>query len=132
MNLEAKDMELLEAARQVISANYDHASQRHTVGAALLCGSGKIYTGVNLYSVHNVCAEQVALGSAIAAGERDFVTVAVVCGERGETMLPPCGCCRQIFSELAPDCMVILPGPDGTEKIPAHLLLPLAYRTPSD
>ena len=49
---------LLAAAREAVSAAYD--GERHTVGAAILCGSGAIYAGVNVWSLHGACAEQVA------------------------------------------------------------------------
>lgn len=48
--LDGKDFELIEAAQKAIAANYDGVHFNHTVGAAVRCGSGKIYTGVNVYS----------------------------------------------------------------------------------
>ena len=44
--LDGKDFELIEAAQKAIAANYDGVHFNHTVGAAVRCGSGKIYTGV--------------------------------------------------------------------------------------
>ena len=46
--LDAQDIQLIAAARAAIRCSYDAVSYRHTVGAAVLCGSGAIYTGVNV------------------------------------------------------------------------------------
>ena len=122
------DKELIEMARQAIIPNYDGVSYNHTVGAAVRCKNGRIYTGVNVYSLHGACAEQVAIGAAITAGEREFEAIVAVEGERGDRILPPCGNCRQMLSDYMPDCMVIVPT-DGGEirKVPAKELLPFAY-----
>lgn len=103
-----KDLLLIQAAREAISANYDETKEMHTVGAAVRCKNGKVYVGVNVYSIHGACAEQVALGTAITQGERQFDTIVAVVGKRGERLLPPCGNCRQILAYYAPDCKVIL------------------------
>lgn len=127
--LTAADLALIQAAREAIGRNYDRAGGLHTVGAAVRCGSGRVYTGVNLYALHGACAEQVALGAAITQGERVFETIAAVRGEAGEELLPPCGNCRQILCDYAPDCRVILDTGNGPEKVRAGALLPFAYRT---
>ena len=124
--LSSPDLELLEAAKAAIRANYDHGGYRHTVGAAVRCGSGKIYVGVNVYSLHGACAEQVAIGAAITARERRFETIAAVRGEEGEEIIPPCGNCRQILSDYMPDCLVILTDGETPFKIRAKELLPYA------
>lgn len=69
-SLEERDRALIEAASAAIRRNYDGENFHHTVGAAVRCGSGAVYTGVNVYSIHGACAEQVAIGSAITNGER--------------------------------------------------------------
>ncbi len=125
--LDEKDLELLEAARAAIAKNYDGERFMHTVGAAVRCADGQIFTGVNVYSVHGACAEQVALGAAITRGERDFVAVVAVRGRDGEEILPPCGNCRQMLSDYAPGCTVILGTAEGPRKVPARELLPFAY-----
>jgi cytidine deaminase len=100
-------LRLAAEARNKAYAPYSH----FRVGAALLSKSGKVYTGCNIESISytpTLCAERVALGSAIAAGEKpgDFDTIAVV----GDDAQPstPCGVCRQLMSELAPGIMVIM------------------------
>ncbi|MDN5345242.1 MAG: cytidine deaminase [Clostridia bacterium] len=87
---------------------------RFKVGAALLTAEGRIYSGGNIenaaYSL-TVCAERVALFQAVAAGERDFVALAVVGGD--ERACFPCGACRQVLAEFAPDLEVITGQPGG-------------------
>jgi len=86
------------------------------VGAALLTSENKIYTGCNIenssYSL-SICAERVALYQAVAAGERDFLAIAVVGGNLEKCF--PCGACRQVLAEFAPS-MEIITGRPG-EKI---------------
>ena len=121
------DKELIGMARKAIIPNYDGINFNHTVGAAVRCRNGKVYTGVNVYSIHGACAEQVAIGTAITAGEREFVTIVAVEGEKGNRILPPCGNCRQILSDYMPDCMVIVMADGETRKVAAKELLPFAY-----
>lgn len=77
-----------------------------SVGAALLCGSGKIYTGANIENAAyspSVCAERVAIFAAISAGEREFLKIAIAGGKAGEApeaSFPPCGVCRQVMAEF--------------------------------
>ena len=98
MELTLKDKELIQAASDVIKKNYDNVNWWHTVGAAVRTKSGKIYLGVNCDSVsHGSCAEFIAMGAAITAGEREFDTIVAVLGGDHEKILPPCGNCRQMM-----------------------------------
>lgn len=126
-DLTEEDYELIEAARAAIRKNYDGEKYNHTVGAAVRCGDGRIYRGVNVYSMHGACAEQIAMGAAITDGEREFAAIVAVRGEQGEEILPPCGNCRQILCDYASDCQVILSVDGAPKKIPAKELLPFAY-----
>jgi cytidine deaminase len=128
MELEKQDLELVTVARQVIADNYDCLKFNHTVGAAVRCRSGKIYSGVNVYSNHGACAEQIAIGCAITAGEREFECIVAVRGAHGEEVLPPCGNCRQMLSDYAPQCVVIIQKENTLIKVPAKELLPFAYK----
>lgn len=88
---------------------------RFKVGASLLAESGKIYSGCNFENVSfgaGTCAERVALGNAIAAGETKFVAIAV-CG--GDSALKPCGICRQALLEFG-NIRVICVDANGEQK----------------
>ena len=101
----------------------------HTVGAAIRCKNGKIYSGVNIYSSLGACAEFIAIGTAISAGERDFECIVAVRGENGEEILPPCGNCRQMLLKYAQECDVIVNTTDKLQKIKVFELLPFAYNS---
>jgi len=79
------------------------------VGAAVLTASGRVFPGCNVENAAypaTICAERAALLGAYAAGEREIVALAVI----ADTAEPvsPCGTCRQVLHELAPDCTVVL------------------------
>lgn len=126
-HLTERDNELIARAQEAIRSNYDGINFNHTVGSAVRCGNGKIYTGVNVYSLHGACAEQVAIGAAITQGEREFETVVAVRGREGEEIIPPCGNCRQMLSDYMPECEVILMAGGEKGKVMAKELLPFAY-----
>jgi cytidine deaminase len=88
------------------------------VGAAIQCKSGSVYTGSNIENISyglTICAERVAISSAVAGGEREFVAIAVV----ADTMEPivPCGACRQFLAEFAPDLIIVGATLQGNQKI---------------
>ncbi len=126
-DLTKKDLELIEKASEAIIKNYDKINYNHTVAVAMRCKGGKIYTGVNVYSLHGACAEIIAIGSAITDGEREFECLVAVGGENGEKVLPPCGNCRQFILDYAPNCKVIIDIENKLKKITIKELLPFAY-----
>lgn len=79
------------------------------VGAALLCADGTVFTGCNIenasYGAAN-CAERTAVFKAVSEGYRDFSAIAIVSSSGEETF--PCGICRQVLAEFAPNIRVIL------------------------
>ena len=90
---------LIEAAIRVRENAYAPYSN-YKVGAALLAKSGKMYTGCNFENASfgaGTCAERVALGAALSAGEREFLAVACA---GGDDEITPCGICRQALSEF--------------------------------
>ena len=104
---------LLEAARAVRVCAYAPYSG-FTVGAALLAEDGTVFAGCNVENAAyptTLCAERAAIGTAVAAGARRFTAVAVVAGGGGPCW--PCGMCRQVLSEFAPDLLVLSAGSDG-------------------
>ncbi len=129
---------LIEAARSV--RGHAHAPySNYQVGAALLDDQGRIHLGVNVENSAyptTLCAERCALGTAVAAGARKLVAIAVVTqpdasGQPGS----PCGNCRQALSEFGGALRVFLATPEGPAeaKIERTLeqLLPLAFSSES-
>ena len=92
------------AMRQQAYCPYSHFA----VGAALQGADGMVYTGCNIenaaYSA-TLCAERVALAKAVSEGKRDFVRLAIAAS--GEDYCVPCGVCRQMLWEFAPDLEII-------------------------
>ena len=125
--LQERDYGLIAEARKAISLNYDQEHYNHTVGAAVRCKNGNVYVGVNLYSLHGACAEQVAIGAAVTNGEREFDAIVAVRGKEGGEIIPPCGNCRQILHDYMPDCDVIVSVCGELKKIKAKELLPFSY-----
>ena len=123
--LNDEDLDLISKAQDVIKKNFDFEKSNHTVGAAVRCKNGNIYLGVNVYLNHGACAEIIAVGTALTAGEREFDCIVAVGGD-GD-ILPPCGNCRQMLSDYAPLCDVIIPTDEGNKKVKVQELIPYAY-----
>lgn len=103
---------LIDKAIEAMKNSYSPYSD-FKVGAALLGKSGKIYTGCNVENSSlsaTVCAERTAIAKAVSMGETAFSAVAVVGGKKGEIIdfCPPCGICRQMFSEFCDGSFKIL------------------------
>ena len=115
---------LIQSASEARLKAYAPCS-RFAVGAAVQCRSGAIYVGTNIENISyglTVCAERIAIANAIAAGEREFVAIAVVT----DTVEPivPCGACRQVLAEFSPDLIIVSATLRGDQKIEhlSHLL----------
>ena len=133
--LDPADEELVAAARAVIIRL--HRPFWHTVAAAIRSRDGRIWTGVHLGATVGrlaICAEPIALGRAILEGDGTVATAVAVRHRKPEEgpgapdIVSPCGACRELLMDYAPDAMVIVPGPAGPEKRPARAMLPLPYR----
>ena len=86
------------------------------VGAALLGKSGRVYTGCNVENAAygpSICAERTAIFKAVSDGEREFETIAVVT----ENGVPPCGTCRQVMMEFAPEMIIIIADTEGNTRL---------------
>ena len=127
--LNETDKKLIKTALDVLEKNFDDGVYNHTVGCALLCKNGKIYSGVNCDGIHGSCAEYITMGIAISAGEREFDTIVAVHDKRDGYVISPCGNCRQMFFDYCPDIKVIVKDEDGeTVKVSARDLLPYAWQ----
>jgi cytidine deaminase len=103
---------------------------RFAVGAALLAKTGGIFTGCNVENASyglTICGERVAIGCAIASGEREFAALAIVTDSPEPTV--PCGACLQVLSEFADDLLIISENLEG-KRIQTTLreLLPQAFK----
>ncbi len=110
-----KNIDLIQkaiAAREKAYAPYSG----YKVGAALLTADGKIYEGCNVENAAYglcMCAERTAVFKAVSAGERDFAAIAVATENGGS----PCGSCRQVLREFAPDLTVIITDAAGAHRV---------------
>jgi cytidine deaminase len=108
--------ELVAAARRVSQQSYSPYSH-FRVGAALLGHSGRIYTGTNVENASlglSICAERAAVCQAVAAGEREFEAIAIYADAAQATA--PCGACRQVLHEFAPDLTLVIVGQGGSAE----------------
>lgn len=100
----------LEARKRAYTP-YSH----YNVGAAVLTADGAVIEGCNVENAAypaSICAERVALTSAVAQGKRDLVAIAVVTENGGS----PCGVCRQVMAELGPEMTVYISDAAGAYR----------------
>jgi len=118
---------LIEKAKQVRAFSQAKYSN-FEVGAAILASNGKIYTGCNVESSSyglTICAERVALTKALSEGVTKYEAIAIAGPD--EDYCPPCGACRQLLFDYAPDITVILPGIKKEKILTLRKLLPMAF-----
>ena len=100
------------------------------VSAVVVSKSGRAYPGVNVensaYPLSR-CAEQVAVGAMVTAGEREIGMVLI--HSTSSPPATPCGACRQVISEFAdPDTPIICRNDRGEElRFTIGELLPAAF-----
>jgi cytidine deaminase len=114
--MDKKNLDLYKRAYEAAFGAYAPYS-KFRVGAALLLPDGSIITGVNIenrsYGLTN-CAERTALFTAVAAGYRTFIAIAIATPDSSYPV-SPCGACRQVLSEFAqPDTPVIFGNTDNS------------------
>ncbi|WP_374655042.1 cytidine deaminase [Dongia sp.] len=133
--LSRADQELLSAATDFIRSRY--LENRHHIGAAVRGASGRIYLGLHLDTYVgrcSVCAEAVALGSALSAGETEIDAIVSVRHPRPKELhaeprvVSPCGICREMLTDFAPRSEVIIARGEGLTRVPVSQLLPEKYR----
>lgn len=118
--------QLVDAAREAREHAYAPYSH-YKVGAALLTQDGAIFTGCNVENAAypaTICAEQVAVTKAVSEGHQEFTAIAIATANGGA----PCGICRQVMNEFAPDLIVILADEHAiTAEMPLRELLPRGF-----
>ena len=95
--------QLMNMAKEASKQSYSPFS-RFAVGAGVLAGSGKIYTGCNVENSSfgmTICAERCAIFKAVSEGEREILAVAIYSPNSDDCN--PCGACRQVMYEFQPD-----------------------------
>lgn len=117
--LQPTDRELIQAAGE--ARTHAHAPfSGYAVGAAVRTADGDVYRGCNIesssYSL-TICAERVALFGARASGASEVHALAVVGPLHRGGPTPPCGACRQVMYELAPDARILLATPQGSVRV---------------
>ena len=112
---------LIEFARTASSFAYAPYSG-FCVGAAVRCGSGKIYTGTNVENVAyplGTCAEAAAIAAArLGEGRKLSILEIAIVAIQNDVQQPcsPCGGCRQRIAEFGLDIEVVFFAP-GLEQI---------------
>ena len=114
------------AAREKAYAPYS----RFKVGAALEAKDGRVFTGCNIESATytpTCCAERTALVKAVSEGRTGGFTAIAIAG-RGSDFCWPCGACRQMLFEFAPQLRVLAVRGDGAfQSAPLSTLLPCGF-----
>ena len=127
--------ELIQHALDVQKNSYAPYSN-FNVAAAVLCSSGKIYTGVNVENASypaGINAVELAVFTAAAAGEREILAVATVGGVNSVNTeyISPSGICRQVMREFAnPKELLIIMAKSPNDYVEKTLeeLLPMSFR----
>ena len=79
----------------------------YPVGCALLCDDEEVILGCNIESAvypSTLCAERVAIYSALSQGITNFKAIAIVSNNAAK----PCGSCRQIMHEYLGDIPIYI------------------------
>lgn len=119
--------QLIDSALEARSRAYAPYSS-FSVGAALETVGGNVFLGCNIENLSfglTICAERSAVSAAVSAGFRGFRKIAIVSDSKEP--ISPCGACRQVLAEFAPDLEIISVSQDGTRyETTLDLLLPRA------
>jgi cytidine deaminase len=125
-----KKSQLIRAAARARNRSVSPYSH-FKVGAALLTKTGQVVGGANVESASyglTCCAERVALFKALTEGKKNFTAIAIVARCDGGPM--PCGACRQLLAEYAPEAAVFVADTDNLKRIrefTVQELLPFAF-----
>ena len=101
------DRELISLAKKA-SYNAYVPYSHFSVGAALQCADGSVFTGCNVENAalgSTICAERTACVKAVSEGKREFVRIAIYADS--QNWPTPCGARRQFLAEFAPDIEIL-------------------------
>ena len=121
--------ELMKAAEAALENSYSPYSGIR-IGAAVKCGSGRVYVGTNVENASygaTICAERSAITSAVSAGEKEITAIAIT-GDIDDYAWP-CGICRQVIKEFAAkDIKIAVSGKNReTREFKMDEILPHAF-----
>jgi cytidine deaminase len=98
------------------------------VGAAIETEDGTIFAGCNVENASfglTICAERSAVVAAVAAGQRHFRRLVLV--SDASRPIAPCGACRQVLAEFAPDLPIESCAGNEVKTWTMRELLPAAF-----
>lgn len=124
--LEAADYDLIQHAYQALTKA--HVPEKRFIVAAARAEHGIIFTALNIRAYlgkASVCAEPSVLGEVLDAGFGCPTTLVVVCYP--ESIVTPCGACRELLCDYCPSMDVIIPTPEGLKKCNIKDLLPYKF-----
>lgn len=120
--------------KELIKLAYDATKRSYApysnfkVGAALMTECGKVFTGCNIECASfggTNCAERTAVFKAISEGYSKFTKIAVV--SEGELFTYPCGICRQVLNEFAPEIDIVMDDQGTIKVINLKEMLPYSF-----
>jgi cytidine deaminase len=126
-HLAPADRALVEAALGLLRERY--VEGRHEVAAAVRARSGAVHLGLHVESSigrASICAEGIAIGTAVMAGDREIDTIAavLVLPDGGWRVVSPCGVCRELIGDYGPHAHVIDYDAGAVRRVPIATLLP--------
>lgn len=129
-------LELINKAKEIAKQNFCCKYSNFTVGVALLCQDGSIYTGFNIenHGIESICAERATFAKALTDGHKEFTALAVVGKKLDEEKFSktlPCGYCRQFLSEYTKPDFKIYTYDDNEDKLYSYTiaeLLPESFK----
>src|SRR5690242_3782322 len=97
---ELTNREMIEKAKSVLVPRELYLGSAGDVGCALLSADGNLYLGVciDISCGIGFCAEHAAIAAMLTAGESAIAKIVAVWGN--DTILPPCGRCREFIYEI--------------------------------
>ncbi len=124
---------LFDRARALITKHY--APNRHQIATAVANDQGEIFLGLHVETIvgrASVCAESVAIGNALMAARGQITMIVTVRHPRPDEenrvrVVPPCGVCRELIADWAPQAAVAIEGSEQFRFERAALLLPNKY-----
>ncbi|MBI5151619.1 MAG: cytidine deaminase [Candidatus Pacebacteria bacterium] len=134
MEITQADHELIKHAEQTITRHF--SPKHHRLATCIATKSGQIITGINVegsFGCNDVCAEQITLGNVLSHGVKDIACMVTVKHPKAEDpnqslrVVSPCGKCRELILDYAPEAWVIIKNGSTLIKVHAKDLLPYRY-----